>query len=90
MVDLAELIRKKGTIEGLIALQEDGEMTQDEMMERMNVANGTIQRRLDELKSENLISEDASLAESGRPRKSYHLTEEGSKRVEKLRELLEE
>ena len=90
MPDLTELIRKKGTIEGLTALQEDGEMTQGEMMDRMNVANGTIQRRLDELKSENLISEDASLAESGRPRKTYRLTYEGSKRAEKLRELLHE
>lgn len=90
MSEFTELIRKKGTIEGLIALQEDGEMTQSEMMDRMQVANGTIQRRLDELKSEDLIAEDASLAESGRPRKTYHLTDEGSKRAEKLRELLDE
>lgn len=90
MPDLAELIRKKGTIEGLMALKEDGEMTQSEMMSRMNVANGTIQRRLDELKSQNLVSEDASLADSGRPHKVYRLTDDGSRRAEKLRELLQE
>lgn len=90
MTELVDLIRKKGTIEGLMALQDSGEMTQNEMMSRMNVANGTIQRRLDELKSQDLISEDASLAESGRPRKVYRLTDDGSNRAEKLRELLNE
>lgn len=88
MTDLVELVRKKGTIEGLIALQADEEMTQDEMMEQMNVANGTIQRRLDEMKSQDLIAEDASVADSGRPRKVYTLTEEGAKRADKLQDFL--
>lgn len=89
MPDLKDFIRRKGTIDGLMALKQDGEMTQSEIQQRMNVANGTIQRRLDEMKSLNWVDEDASLGEAGRPQKIYRLTDEGSRRAEKLRELLE-
>lgn len=89
MSDVKEFITKKGTIDGLMALKQNGELTQGEIKQQMNVANGTIQRRLDEMKSMNWVDEDASLGETGRPQKVYRLTDEGSERAEKLRELLE-
>lgn len=90
MRDLTDVFRKKGTIEGLVALQEDGELTQREMQNRMGVANGTIQKRINDLRSHDLIEEDARLADSGRPTKTYRLTQDGSERADKLREILED
>lgn len=73
-----------------MALDRHQDLTQSEMMEEMGVSNGTIQERVSELKERNLIEEDASISDSGRPRKVYHLTDDGSNRAKKLRDLLEE
>lgn len=89
MPDISDLLRKKGTIEGLVALREDGELSQKEIQDRMGVANGTIQKRIDDLRSHELIEEDARLGDSGRPTKTYKLTSSGSKSAEKLREIIE-
>jgi len=87
--DLTKLLQRKGTIEGLIALGDDQELTQSEIMDRMGVANGTVQKRIQELKDRNLIEETAKISDKGRPQKAYRLTDNGEQRADMLKRVVE-
>jgi DNA-binding HxlR family transcriptional regulator len=90
MTDLGKIIQRKGTIEGIIALSKEGQKSQSELMRDMQVANGTVQKRLRDLQSLGLVTQDAELSPEGNPRKVYRLTDKGSEKADTLQELLRE
>lgn len=72
-----ELIQKKGAVNILVTLWEKGGLNVSGLSKEAGVSNGTIQRRLEELKEKQLVKEKIGENENNRLEKSYTLTDTG-------------
>lgn len=72
-----ELIQKKGAVNILVTLWKEGRLNVSRLTKEAGVSNGTIQRRLEELKEKQLVEEEIGENENNRLEKSYTLTDTG-------------
>ncbi len=79
-----ELIQRKGAVNILVTLCKEGRLNVSRLSKKSGVSNGTIQRRLDELKEEKLVRERIGESENNRLEKSYSLTDTGKDFSENL------
>lgn len=84
-----ELIQKRGAVDILVTLLNERKLNVSKLSEKAKVSNGTIQRRLDELKEKKLIREKIGKSENNRLEKAYSLTEMGQNLSETLISLRE-
>lgn len=72
-----ELIQKKGAVNILVTLWKEGRLNVSRLSKEAGVSNGTIQRRLEELKEKRLVEEEIGENKNNRLEKSYTLTDTG-------------
>lgn len=79
-----ELIQKKGAVNILVTLWREGRLNVSRLSKEAGVSNGTIQRRLEELKEKQLVKKEIGENENNRLEKSYTLTSTGKNFSESL------
>lgn len=84
-----QLLTRKGSIEALLALQTDSELTTSELAEQMDVANGTARDRMGDLEDEGLVEKDAALRGED-PVRVYQVTDDGATLATSLQSILDE
>lgn len=82
-----ELLTAKGSINALIALQQNDTLTTKSLSEEMDVAEGTARERMTQLEDAGLVSEDADLR-NGRPVRVFTATEDGERLATSLTSIL--
>ena len=89
MNDPLEIIQNRGTVDILVTLFGKERLNVSQLTEQAEVSCGTIQRRLKELKENDLINEKIGENENNRLEKSYRLTDTGENLCERLLSLRE-
>ena len=89
MEDPLELIQNRGTVNILVTLFGEEKLNVSQLLDQAEVSCGTIQRRLKELKENDLVSEKIGENENNRLEKSYRLTDTGECLCERLLSLRE-
>ncbi len=89
MEDPLELIQNRGTVDILVTLFGEEKLNVSQLLEKSDVSCGTVQRRLKELKENELLIEKIGENENNRLEKSYKLTETGENICERLLSLRE-
>lgn len=84
MEDPLELIQNRGTVDILVTLFGEGKLNVSQLSKEADVCSGTIQRRLRELKENELIIEKIGESENNRLQKAYKLTDTGENICEAL------
>ncbi|KXA96024.1 hypothetical protein AKJ37_06235 [candidate division MSBL1 archaeon SCGC-AAA259I09] len=83
------LIQNRGIPHILVTLYEKGKLNVSQLSEKAGVCSGTLQRRLKDLKENNLLVEEIRESENSRLEKAYSLTDPG-KELSKLLILIRE
>ena len=89
MKDPLELIQNRGTVDILVTLFGEDKLNVSQLLEQSEVSCGTIQRRLKELKENELVREKIGENKNNRLEKSYRLTNTGENLCERLLSLRE-
>ena len=84
MKDPLELIQCRGNVDILVTLFGKEKLNVSQLTEQAEVSCGTIQRRLKELKENELIKENIGENENNRLEKAYKLTDTGESFCERL------
>ncbi len=84
MEDPLKLIQNRGTVDILVTLFGEGKLNVSQLCQEADVSSGTIQRRLQELKENELVREKIGESENNRLEKSYRLTNTGENVCEAL------
>lgn len=79
-----KLIQNRGTVDILVTLSGGEKLNVSQLREESEVSCGTIQRRLKELKKNDLVNENIGESENNRLEKAYRLTDKGEEICEIL------
>lgn len=72
-----KLIQNKGAVDILVSLFDEERLNVTQLSDKAGVCSGTLQRRLRELKANELVVEKIRESENSRLEKAYSLTEMG-------------
>lgn len=86
----SELLKAKGTIEGILSLDEkDEKVDLDTIAEEMDVSSSTARERIKSLNEEDVIDEDASIVD-GKAKRVFSLTESGKDVAQNLADIIDD